>query len=170
MSESSNSSAALVPIDQDWRPIFNDSNQIVLYNPTSHSLQVSVKPRPPCPYCKQTLPPGFALPFSHPEHRDTYEDNTTRASNYFHLLAIANESSTSPTRASSSRSSDARTINFEQQDEQQDSSRGRTAFPKGTMADGYFNAFFKEECKLGMGVNGSVYLCQVCIARYVRIC
>jgi hypothetical protein len=29
------------------------------------------------------------------------------------------------------------------------------------MAEGYFKAFFKEEYRLGMGANGSVYLCQV---------
>ncbi|EEB90738.1 hypothetical protein MPER_11017, partial [Moniliophthora perniciosa FA553] len=28
------------------------------------------------------------------------------------------------------------------------------------MAEGYFKAFFQEEYKLGMGANGSVYLCQ----------
>jgi hypothetical protein len=30
------------------------------------------------------------------------------------------------------------------------------------MAEGYFKAFFQEEYRLGMGANGSVYLCQVC--------
>ena len=35
------------------------------------------------------------------------------------------------------------------------------AFKREVMAEGYFNAFFKEEQKLGMGANGSVYLCQV---------
>ncbi|THU97930.1 kinase-like protein [Dendrothele bispora CBS 962.96] len=33
-------------------------------------------------------------------------------------------------------------------------------FPPGSMAEGYFNMFFKEEWKLGMGANGSVFLCQ----------
>ena len=28
------------------------------------------------------------------------------------------------------------------------------------MAEGYFKAFFQEEYKLGMGANGSVFLCQ----------
>jgi hypothetical protein len=30
------------------------------------------------------------------------------------------------------------------------------------MADGYFKAFFQEEYRLGMGANGTVFLCQVC--------
>jgi hypothetical protein len=29
------------------------------------------------------------------------------------------------------------------------------------MAEGYFKAFFQEETRLGMGANGSVFLCQV---------
>ncbi|GJE86683.1 serine/threonine protein kinase-like protein [Phanerochaete sordida] len=28
------------------------------------------------------------------------------------------------------------------------------------MAEGYFKTFFQEECRLGMGANGSVFLCQ----------
>jgi hypothetical protein len=34
-------------------------------------------------------------------------------------------------------------------------------FGDSSMAQGYFAAFFKEERRLGMGANGSVYLCQV---------
>lgn len=33
-------------------------------------------------------------------------------------------------------------------------------FGESSMAQGYFAAFFKEERRLGMGANGSVYLCQ----------
>ena len=43
--------------------------------------------------------------------------------------------------------------------EGRDESEG--TFAPGTMAEGYFNAFFKEEYRLGMGANGSVFLCQV---------
>ncbi|KAJ3906702.1 hypothetical protein F5879DRAFT_1008704 [Lentinula edodes] len=153
----SNSTAALVPIDSEWRPIFHDSNQIVLYNPTSHAL--AIKPRPPCPYCKQPIPLGFELPFGRVEH--DHEDNVTRASNYFHLLAISNETISTPsTRAPSPRTS-SRLVEptLEEVEEETDNSRGRTVFPPGTLAEGYFNAFFKEECKLGMGANGSVFLC-----------
>ncbi|KAJ4477160.1 kinase-like domain-containing protein [Lentinula aciculospora] len=154
----SDSTAALVPIDSEWRPIFHDSNQVVLYNPTSHAL--SIKPRPPCPYCKQPIPLGFESPLGPFEH--AHENNVTRASNYFHLLAIANESTSLPsTRAPSPRTS-SRVVEpmFQEEDEGVGyNNRGRTVFPTGTLAEGYFNAFFKEECKLGMGANGSVYLC-----------
>lgn len=34
-------------------------------------------------------------------------------------------------------------------------------FGANSMAQGYFAAFFREEKRLGMGANGSVYLCQV---------
>ncbi|KAG8844638.1 putative serine/threonine-protein kinase iks1 [Serendipita sp. 411] len=33
-------------------------------------------------------------------------------------------------------------------------------FSENSMAQGYFTAFFKEEKRLGMGANGTVYLCQ----------
>jgi hypothetical protein len=37
----------------------------------------------------------------------------------------------------------------------------RRRFGEDSMAQGYFTAFFKEEKRLGMGANGTVYLCQV---------
>ena len=37
-------------------------------------------------------------------------------------------------------------------------------FGESSMAQGYFAAFFKEERRLGMGANGTVYLCQVRIS------
>jgi len=40
-------------------------------------------------------------------------------------------------------------------------------FGDSPMAQGYFSAFFKEERRLGMGANGTVYLCQV---RYFASC
>jgi hypothetical protein len=69
-----------------------------------------------------------------------------RASNYFQLLAAANQTS-------SGLSSPPLTSGI-------GSRHG--AFPPETMAEGYFKAFFQEEYRLGMGANGSVYLCQVC--------
>ncbi|KAF9066662.1 kinase-like domain-containing protein [Rhodocollybia butyracea] len=155
MSDSGSLAAALVSVEPEWRPIFHDSNQVVLYNPTSHAI--SVKPRPPCPYCKQPLPLGFDPPFAQQhQHEPNVEHDTTRASNYFHLLAIANESgSAPPTRPPSPGTPVSESVVFEEEEH-----RGRTSFPAGTLAEGYFHAFFREECKLGMGANGSVYLCQ----------
>jgi hypothetical protein len=148
---------ALVPVpqlqDPEWQPIFHISNQVVLYNPTSHALSIRQSnnfPSRPCPYCKQTLP----MDFDSQEH-DTDDimhsldsDDPayhSRASDYFQLLAIANESS---------RPSTPHTIASTNQEQ-------RSAFPAEAMAEGYFKAFFQEECKLGMGANGSVFLCQV---------
>lgn len=75
----------------------------------------------------------------------------SRASNYFQLLAIANESSrpsSPPPLGNGDRAS---------------------TFPREAMADGYFKAFFQEEYRLGMGANGSVFLCQVC-TRSTPVC
>ncbi|KAG7092144.1 hypothetical protein E1B28_008517 [Marasmius oreades] len=145
--------AALIPLDPDWRPIFHNSdNQVVLYNPTSHALsirqsgQFSRKPRPPCPYCKQTLPLGFepdSLFDGHDESLDAEPVLYSRTSNYFRLLAVANETTTGTSRPPL-----------------ESSFQETSSFPPGMLAEGYFKAFFQEECRLGMGANGSVYLCQ----------
>lgn len=147
---------ALVPQDPEWQPIFHISNQVVLYNPTSHALSIRqstnfpTRPRPPCPYCKQTLPLDFTGPDPVDDVLDSLnsEDPSyhSRASDYFQLLAIANENS---------RPSTPHTIEDTRQGGQ------RSAFPAEAMAEGYFKAFFQEEYKLGMGANGSVFLCQV---------
>lgn len=144
---------ALVPQDPEWQPIFHVSNQVVLYNPTSHALSIrqSNRLRHPCPYCKQPLPRGFQGPeLGGDDVLDSLDSGDpayhSRASDYFQLLAVANESS---------RPSTPPTIAGTSQGEQ------RSAFPAEVMAEGYFKAFFQEEYKLGMGANGSVYLCQV---------
>ncbi|KAF8630993.1 hypothetical protein AX15_002685 [Amanita polypyramis BW_CC] len=150
---------ALIPSDRDsWQPILQASNQVVLYNPTSHALSVDwsakvhVPTRHSCPYCKQTLPPNFS-------GRDEEEDkenwdwdsaHQARASNYFHLLELSNETSSrpgSPPLVDVDGTSSSR-------------NNGRGAFSTEAMAEGYFKAFFQEEYKLGMGANGSVFLCQ----------
>jgi len=164
---------ALVPAptpDPNWRPIFQASNQVVLYNPTSHALSIQQSSTTPvttkhipddCPYCKQTLPMGFIHPSRGSRELDSddfdeFVDNLdeeepeilSREPNYFHLLAISNQSlsrqSTPPPISAPS-----------------NGNGNRSAFSAEAMAEGYFKAFFKEEVKLGMGANGSVYLCQV---------
>ncbi|KAJ7053284.1 kinase-like protein [Mycena amicta] len=145
---------ALVPAPEqpDWQTIFHVSNQIVLYNPTSHALSIqraAQYPPPvrrPCPYCKQPLPADFdaADLAVEDDDADTLDAETSfRASNYFHLLAIANETSSRPSTPPPISGS----------------SSGST-FSRDVMAEGYFKAFFQEEFRLGMGANGSVYLCQ----------
>ncbi|KAJ7096638.1 kinase-like domain-containing protein [Mycena belliarum] len=140
---------ALVPTEPDWQPIFHLSNQVVLYNPTSHALSIqhssnfTPRARPPCPYCHQALPDDFE-PDAELEDDAEYSEATFRASNYFQLLAIANETTSRPSTPPTPSETHSR----------------RNTFPAEAMAEGYFKAFFQEEFRLGMGANGTVYLCQ----------
>jgi hypothetical protein len=145
---------ALAPLEPEWQPIFHAPNQVVLYNPTSHALTVTKSSVPPhlvgsssCPYCHRPLPSGF-VGHGFAENIQIRSDSGShsRASNYFQLLAAANQTSSRPSSPSLPRGSDSR----------------HEAFSRETMAEGYFKAFFQEEYRLGMGANGSVYLCQVC--------
>ena len=134
-------------VDQEWRTILQAQNQVVLYNSTSHAL--SIRPsvvhqdRLPhtslCPYCNRPLPTD----------NEGGEDVHDRAANYFQLLEVSNEAfslpSTSPVIEPMSPGTESSTFTAE------------------TMAQGYFHAFFEEECRLGIGANGSVFLCQVCL-------
>ncbi|KAH0582026.1 hypothetical protein H2248_011681 [Termitomyces sp. 'cryptogamus'] len=139
---------ALVPAEHEqWQPVLHVSNQVVLYNSSSHALAIRKsnnfpgRPRASCPYCKQTLPASFE-----PEVDDDVDalDSAyhSRVSDYFQLLAVSNEASSRPSTPPPVM--------------QEPSS----AFPVEKMAEGYFKAFFQEEMKLGMGANGSVFLCQ----------
>lgn len=145
-----------------WRAILSDSHQVVLYNSSSHALTVRPHSDAPglpshgtCPYCSRPLdddkPPlqfnGF-----------TEAPEMSRASNYFQLLEIANETSSRPSsglkrsRLGGGARPDGAGSSF--------SKRDGPAFSVESMAEGYFSAFFKEEYRLGMGANGSVFLCQ----------
>ncbi|KIM76169.1 hypothetical protein PILCRDRAFT_12941 [Piloderma croceum F 1598] len=144
---------ALAPVDPNWRPIFHASNQVVLYNPTSHAIsiqesQFSRHHNISCPYCKQPLP-GADLDSDLDGEIDppfVSDSEFSRASNYFQLLAIANETSRPSTPLPHTDGTR--------------STRRSSAFSPEAMADGYFKAFFQEEYRLGMGAYGSVYLCQ----------
>ena len=146
-------------MDHEWQPILHVSNQVVLYNPTSHALSIRTHSRPPspslarharCPYCHRSLSNGRRhagdgdLDSDVDSEEQNFERASNRAANYFQLLEVANESSrpASPMSAASS--------------------AGPSAFRADNMAEGYFKAFFQEVCRLGMGANGSVFLCQVC--------
>jgi len=213
---------------EQWQPILHASNQVVLYNPRSHALSIAAAPRgitpgvvvarrqrredvdpsrvigEACPYCKQSLPPGFDGYGTHEHHgqeedegrwEDFVDESTSegeieefcadpayhsRASNYFRLLEIANETSSVP---SSSRGAspgpseyqgERRWVRSRRSSRARSRGRSRTrsgtpdanrstpgAFPADKMAEGYFKTFFQEEFKLGMGANGTVFLCQV---------
>lgn len=149
---------ALAPLEPEWQPILHASNQVVLYNPKSHALtihksssvHVPDRPNSPCPFCHRPLPPGFGHDVEDGEDIRHEGGSHSRAPNYFELLAMANESSrpsTPPPLGNGDRAS---------------------AFPREAMAEGYFKAFFQEEYRLGMGANGSVFLCQVC-TRSIRL-
>lgn len=143
----------------DWQTILHSSNQVVLYNPKSHALSISHSSSNPdiqdrkCPFCKRVLPKGFGPHTS--EDLDFDEADPSRHSRnpqYFQLLSVANESATGPPP-----------LTAHEGDERGGTQNDGTsrAFPSNTMAEGYFERFFQEEHKLGMGANGSVYLCQV---------
>ncbi|KAF5383058.1 hypothetical protein D9615_004945 [Tricholomella constricta] len=137
---------ALSQAEPEWQPVFHVSNQVVLYNPTSHALSIRQsnnfpeRPRSACPYCKQKLPHDFEPESEVDDDIDALDSDPayhSRASDYFQLLAIANETSSRP--------STPPPLTQEQ----------RSTFPAEKMAEGYFKAFFQEEYKLGMGANGS---------------
>lgn len=164
-------SLAILPFDDDdnssrvssqppWRTILTDSHQVVLYNSDSHALSVrpherkdSPEPLGSCPYCNRPLDNVTGqLPL-----RESASEGI-RASNYFQLLEIANESSSRPSSRGRSRLEPVKELDGDSMNGVDDDSHG---FRAGAMAEGYFHAFFKEEYRLGMGANGSVFLCQV---------
>ncbi|KAH7907633.1 kinase-like protein [Hygrophoropsis aurantiaca] len=168
---------ALAPLDPEWHPILHASNQVVLYNPTSHALSVAKSSNTslpqrlgavtsPCPYCHRPLPrefePGLDEEYDGRRRRSggsdasAYVDDAeshSRAANYFQLLAIANETSSRP-------SSPPPLTGYDSGSGSGSGTARQGAFPREAMAEGYFKAFFQEEYKLGMGANGSVFLCQ----------
>lgn len=92
-----------------------------------------------------------------------------RAQNYFQLLEIVNEtSSRPPTPGLRSVSSASGSSNANSQSTRDEGGGGDRTFAAEAMAEGYFKAFFREEHKLGMGANGSVFLCQVRIISPTR--
>lgn len=138
---------AIPSADQGWRTILQAQNQVVLYNPTSHAL--SIRPSAVhqdhlpdtslCPYCNRPLPTD----------NEGGDDAQDRAANYFQLLEVSNEVFSQPSTPPII--------------EPVSPAGERSTFAAETMAQGYFSTFFEEECRLGMGANGSVFLCQVCI-------
>lgn len=130
-------------------PILHASHQVVLYNPTSHAVTIhdratasSLEHRGKplfCPYCER--------PFDTELDDGTSRRGTGRAHNYFQLLEVSNELS----RPGTPLGSTSPPTNMS----------GTTGIVTGTMAEGYFESFFQEEHRLGMGANGSVFLCRV---------
>lgn len=119
------------------------------YNPTSHALTIASTgrfvPHPPtppplvesvgvCPYCRRL--------FNSPDENSRSLPRFSPLANHFQLLAVANDVTSRPSSPSL-----------------EDRRLGSDANAKGC-----YEAFFKEEHKLGMGANESVFLCQVSFA------
>ena len=150
-------SVSQVPVPASaWRPILEASDQLVLYNPTSHALSITQHSLPPskssrghdhtdqrCPYCSQFLPADVRLFSRNQGEEDHLHDGrrqTRRAPNYFQLLELANtESYPRPSTPPPLRHNG----------EAPQSEEAPTGFHKGSMAQGYFSAFFKEERRIG---------------------
>ncbi|WVW78766.1 hypothetical protein I302_100728 [Kwoniella bestiolae CBS 10118] len=178
-----------------WTAIGQTSNQLILYHPPSHALQVQPHPSsssssrpdsssnvapssrrplrllsnigdndpiesittvPHCPYCSQPLPstviPHPYLPSSPQPEQDDGRGRLGKQK-YFRILEQAHEGSRppSPTPGASTPRKRYRTPLMEQDE---DDELDEADFP----ARGYYDRFFKEECKLGMGAEGSVFL------------
>ena len=170
---------SLGPVDPEWQTILHASNQVVLYNPTSHAL--SVQRRSPsvtglirrverqgtrrCPFCHRSIPGEGSCDGSDGEmdsdelvEDDLDERTRSRAPNYFQLLQISNETTSMPSTPLTTTPRSGTPVGRENGTEM--------PFRPTNMAEGYFEAFFQEECRLGMGANGSVYLCRVRMIRY----
>jgi hypothetical protein len=154
-----------------WRPILEASGQLVLYNPTSHALSITQHSLPPsnssrghdhasqrCPYCSQFLQADARLFSRDRGEEDQIQDgrrHTRRAPNYFQLLELANTEGyprpSSPPQ-------------LPQNGEAPQSEEAPTGFLKGSMAQGYFSAFFREERRIGeipITLTHSVHSCSV---------
>lgn len=94
---------------------------------------------------------------------DVEEHPRSRVHDYFQLLQIANETGSVPptprTRSTTPLSGSPRPHSCTP--DNAGCSEDSQSFRAESMAEGYFKTFFQEECRLGMGANGSVYLCQV---------
>lgn len=179
---------AIAPLEPEWQPILHVSNQVVLYNPTSHALSIRTQTKDSspalarrnvgdrCPYCHRWMTSEVDQEQSAEEQLDSaFEDDEyeghlrTRAADYFHLLEMANDTASRPAspRMTSNVLSGGH-LPQNGQTERMHTDHDRT-FRVENMAEGYFKAFFKEECRLGMGANGSVFLCQVSLASLSRV-
>ncbi|EPQ53519.1 kinase-like protein [Gloeophyllum trabeum ATCC 11539] len=172
-----NALVALTNFDSDWHPIFHASNQVVLYNPTSHALSIRKASHVPhatnCPYCNRPFPQSFQREEEDADDHVDISNDHAHVSNYFQLLAVSNEASfrpSSPPSLASPPSSQPSTQPSSRPESRNGARRRRSrstsrttsqdGFGPAAMAQGYFARFFKEECRLGMGANGTVYLCQ----------
>ncbi|WWC67655.1 uncharacterized protein I206_101565 [Kwoniella pini CBS 10737] len=181
-----------------WTAIGQTSNQLILYHPPSHALQVQPHPSlqtssstpgpsrlplrllgestnddpiesittvPHCPYCSQPLPTTSTNIPERPiiyHQSNQYEIpieeeqiNGGRGRNkYFRILEKAHEGSRPPSPSPSGSSTPRKRHQTPLMEDEDEDQLDEADFP----ARGYYDRFFKEECKLGMGAEGSVFL------------
>lgn len=164
------------------------SNQLILYHPPSHALSVQphhplptiasssrgagpstlpiarrplllpyrsetpletvrTEPSPICPYCSQPLP-AVGLGEDVDEGREELED-PIRPKGYFRILEQAHEGSRPPSPGSGRERNRTPTPSLYAEDE---------VIEEALPAKGYYDRFFREEGRLGIGAEGSVYL------------
>ncbi|WVF70093.1 hypothetical protein IAT40_004881 [Kwoniella sp. CBS 6097] len=203
---------------QAWTPIGQTSNQLILYHPPSHALQVrphpstqdlsslagpstyqqprpraqlfsasdsrlrilgsppieSITTTPHCPYCSQPLPTEhpYTAPLENEFERNQPDINDDiglpphSQRKYFRILEQAHEGSRPPSPSPSTprRRYQTPSVSGEEEEEahheriveqdEDDDELDEADFP----AKGYYERFFREEKKLGMGAEGSVFL------------
>ncbi|KAI0088792.1 kinase-like domain-containing protein [Irpex rosettiformis] len=166
---------SIAPLEPEWQQILHSENQVVLYNPTSHALSIQQHEATPrtapvvrrnpqlgsqCPYCHRPMQRSGTLDeegetvLDDIEAEDDFQTPRSRAPDYFQLLQVANETGSVPSTPTTSQRSTTPTLLGS------NGNGGESPFRPRNMAEGYFETFFQEECRLGMGANGSVYLCQ----------
>ncbi|TXT13454.1 hypothetical protein VHUM_00821 [Vanrija humicola] len=172
---------------RSWTPIGETSHQLIVYHPPSHAIQVVPHPRrssqpdapsssrlrllspeesatlagdneasvePCCPLCGQDLPSQIPTIGQQEESNEpVYRDDEHGEGQYFRVLERAHELSRPGTPVSSGHQrisrSESATIRNPSRDE-------IDQFDLPAM--GYYQRFFKENGRLGIGAEGSVYL------------
>ncbi|WWC59167.1 uncharacterized protein I303_101715 [Kwoniella dejecticola CBS 10117] len=185
-----------------WTAIGQTSNQLILYHPPSHALQVQPHPSlassssipgpsgpsrrplrligdtvaitddpienittvPHCPYCSQPMPNSASherplqqhdrYRFDASPHRSEQAGSDRGRNKYFRILEKAHEGSRPPSPSPSGASTPRKRYRTPLMDNEDEDELDEADFP----ARGYYDRFFKEECKLGMGAEGSVFL------------
>lgn len=162
------------------------SNQLILYHPPSHALSVQShaplptptagpsRPRQPlllaydpptptplvqlCPYCSQALP-SDSVPLSRDD--STADIAALSRTPYFRVLERAHEGSMPPSPRLRNVSV-APSMESDEDGDQDGGQEGGTGLGEddgGSLpSKGYYERFFREERRLGMGAEGTVFL------------
>ncbi|WOO77793.1 putative serine/threonine-protein kinase iksA [Vanrija pseudolonga] len=173
-------------LSRSWTPIGETSHQLIVYHPPSHAIQVVPHPRrssqsgvpstsrlrllspeesasiagdpptsqPCCPLCGQDLPTELPTISQQADDSVQYDrDSEHGEAQYFRVLERAHELSRPGTPVSNSHQrisrSESSTFRNPSRDE---------IDPSDLPAMGYYQRFFKENRRLGIGAEGSVYL------------